>query len=343
MKTKKSLILNLKPSNMKRLVLLCIAALWSLSAVGQNPFAEYGYTPKIATLSKGQFNEFHDQDTVVQIGSVLYNTRSKQIVAFVETDTVYSEATLQPDLVSRWISPDPLADHPTQVGLSPYHYAGNNPIVWTDPDGRCPWCVAWLIVEVGLAIYDAYDAGSTIIDPNASTGEKIAAGGGFLAGTLLPGGGYGTGAKQTVKAVDKAMDANKALNAADNVVDFAKMTFKKEADGSWSKNAYRDNLKKATGKVGDGFDAHHTLPKAKEFSDFFKKAGLDVNDPANMVWRKAGDHSKTKEGAAKSAQALEMWKTFMADNPNAKKDLILKQKDIIEKKVWGNLGDTPTK
>jgi hypothetical protein len=33
----------------------------------------------------------------------------------------------------------------------------------------------------------------------------------------------------------------------------------------------------------------------------------------------------------------------MADNPNAKKDLILKQKDIIEKKVWGNLGDTPTK
>ena len=203
MKTKKLLILNHKPSNMKRLVLLCIAALWTLSVAGQNPFAEYGYTPKIATLSKGQFNEFHDQDTVVQIGSVLYNTKSKQIIAFVETDTVYSEATLQPDIVSRWISPDPLADHPTQVGLTPYHYAGNNPIRWTDPDGRCPWCVVWLVVEVGLAVYDAYDAGSTIIDPNASTGEKIASGGGFLLGTILPGGGYGTGAKAVTKEVVK--------------------------------------------------------------------------------------------------------------------------------------------
>jgi len=134
MKTKKSLILNPKPSNMKRLVLLCIAALWTLSVAGQNPFAEYGYTPKIATLSKGQFNEFHDQDTVVQIGSVLYNTRSKEIVAFVETDTVYSEATLQPDIVSRWISPDPLADK--YMSHSPYNFVLNNPVIYIDPDGR---------------------------------------------------------------------------------------------------------------------------------------------------------------------------------------------------------------
>jgi RHS repeat-associated protein len=189
---------------MKKLLLLSIVLLSFISTKAQNPFAEYGYTPKIATLSKGQFNEFHDQDTVVQIGSVLYNTKSKQIVAFVETDTVYSEATLEADIVSRWISPDPLADHPNQVDQSPYQYAWNNPVYWTDPDGRCPWCVVWLVVEVGLAIYDAYDAGSTIIDPSASTGEKVAAGGGFLLGTVLPGGGYGTGAKAVTKEVVEA-------------------------------------------------------------------------------------------------------------------------------------------
>jgi A nuclease family of the HNH/ENDO VII superfamily with conserved AHH len=162
---------------------------------------------------------------------------------------------------------------------------------------------------------------------------------------LLPGGGYGTATKQTVKAVDKVMDANKVMNKMDNVVDFAKMTFKKEGDGSWSKSAYRDNLKKATGKAADGFDAHHTLPKSGEFADFFKKHGMDVNDPANMVWRKAGDHSKTAEGAAKSRQATGMWRDFMDANRNNKsltQKQILEQRSTIEKKVWGNLGDTPS-
>lgn len=189
---------------MKKLFLLSIAILSILTLKAQNPFAEYGYTPKIATLSRGQFNEFHDQDTIVQIGSVLYNTKSKQIVAFVETDTVYSEATLQPDIVSRWISSDPLADHPNQVGQSPYQYAWNNPVYWTDPDGRCPWCVVWAVVEVGLAVYDAYETGATIIDPNASMTDKVLSAGGFALGVILPGGGYGSGAKAVGKEVVEA-------------------------------------------------------------------------------------------------------------------------------------------
>ena len=198
---------------MRKLLLILVVLLSFVTAKAQNPFAEYGYTPKIATLSQGQYNEFFDNDTLVQIGSVLYNTKSKQIVAFIEADTLYSEATLEPDIVSRWISPDPLADHPTQIGLTPYHYAGNNPIYWTDPDGRCPWCLVWAAVEIGLAVYDAYETGATIIDPNASTGQKLAAAGGFALGAIMPGGGYSKGAKETVKAVDKVMDAKKAVNS----------------------------------------------------------------------------------------------------------------------------------
>lgn len=227
MKTKKYLILAPNQNNMKNLFLI-IAFLLGITGIKAqtNPFEELGYTPRFATLSKGQFNEFHDNDTIVQIGSVLLNTKTKQIVAFVQQDTVYSEATLQPDIVSRWISPDPLADHPNQVDKSPYQYAWNNPVYWTDPDGRCPWCVVWAVVEVGLAVYDAYETGATIIDPKASTGEKIAAAGGFVLGAILPGGGYGTAGKQTVKTVDKVMDAGKVMDKAND----AKKATSKGAD-----------------------------------------------------------------------------------------------------------------
>lgn len=199
MKTK--ILITLHPNNMKKIFFL-IAFIFGafLLNAQDNPFEELGYKPKIATLSKGQFVESFDNDTIVNIGSVMFNTKSKQIVAFVKKDTLYSEATLEPDIVSRWMSPDPLADHPTQVGLTPYHFAGNNPVYWNDPDGRCPWCVAWAVFEIGMAVYDAYDAYQTINDENLTTGQKTAIVGTTVASSIfLPGGGYGTAAKKVTK------------------------------------------------------------------------------------------------------------------------------------------------
>ena len=39
----------------------------------------------------------------------------------------------------RW-NVDPLADHPNQIGMSPYGAFWGNPLVWSDPSGACPEC-----------------------------------------------------------------------------------------------------------------------------------------------------------------------------------------------------------
>jgi len=102
-------------------------------AIG-NPFEKYGVYPKIATLSKGKYLEFHDKDSIVVIGSIKYNTKQKRIVELLEIDL--SEPDAQPigDTRGRWISPDPLSEQYTS--WSPYHYVYNNPISNIDPDGR---------------------------------------------------------------------------------------------------------------------------------------------------------------------------------------------------------------
>lgn len=100
----------------------------------QNPFESIGKTAKVLTLSNGKYQEIFPNDTLVPIGSVMYNTITGKVVAFLTRDTMYAEYNLEPELVSRWLSPDPLgAKHPE---LSPYTFVNNNPIIYVDPDGQ---------------------------------------------------------------------------------------------------------------------------------------------------------------------------------------------------------------
>lgn len=101
-----------------------------------NPFKEFGYTPKIATLSKGKYLEFHDLDSIVKIGSFTFHVKEKAINGYSQEEIKYSEATLRPEIVSRWFSPDPLSDE--FPSWSPYNFTMNNPIRFIDPDGRAP-------------------------------------------------------------------------------------------------------------------------------------------------------------------------------------------------------------
>ena len=74
---------------------------------------------------------------------------------------------------ARWFSIDPLADHPNQIGMSPYSAFWNNPLRYTDPDGRCPDCpgengeIGMMIGAVVMSVKNsimtlAYNAGDAL-------------------------------------------------------------------------------------------------------------------------------------------------------------------------------------
>jgi hypothetical protein len=123
---------------MRKLSVLIIALTCGFTALAQQqPFLKYGYKVKIATLSNGKYIEHFDQDTIVQIGTVMLNRRNGKLVSFVKSDTTFGEYSLQPELISRWMSPDPLAHE--FYNQSPYNFSLNNPILFVDPDGAYPW------------------------------------------------------------------------------------------------------------------------------------------------------------------------------------------------------------
>ncbi|MEM8997876.1 MAG: RHS repeat-associated core domain-containing protein [Acidobacteriota bacterium] len=107
--------------------------------------------------------------------------------------------------VGRWTAPDPIG---FAGGWNHYSYAQQSPIVFVDPDGQIPLLVALLAAfEAGATAWDVFDAGSTLIDPCASGGDKLSSAGGLLAGALLPGGGYASGAKAGRRLIGPAGDA----------------------------------------------------------------------------------------------------------------------------------------
>lgn len=99
-----------------------------------NPFKQFGYKAKVATLSKGKYLEVHDLDSIVTIGSVRFHVEKMKIVGIVVPDSTDREfARPIGDIASRWLSPDPLAEE--YPDWTPYRYGFNNPIRYNDPTG----------------------------------------------------------------------------------------------------------------------------------------------------------------------------------------------------------------
>lgn len=117
---------------MKKILLSLYVLSISIIAHSQNenPFARFGYNVLAATSSKGEFAEFHDQTDIVEIGFVLLNRHTNEIVKVLDKD----ETTIDISSATAAMSIDPLCEK--YYWISPYAYCANNPINAIDPDGR---------------------------------------------------------------------------------------------------------------------------------------------------------------------------------------------------------------
>ena len=113
-------------------IILVIAACLKLQAQHSegNPFARLGYKADVHTF--GEKEEFHDLEEIVEIGEVLFNTKTNKVVGFVEDADSLIE--LKPELQS--MSIDPLCEK--YYSISPYVYCMNNPVRFIDPTGLAP-------------------------------------------------------------------------------------------------------------------------------------------------------------------------------------------------------------
>lgn len=114
---------------MKIIYIFVFSVICTMISIAQNPFSKFGYNIPTVTSSKGEYEEFHDLSDIVEIGSVKYNVRTKEIVGFLDKHELEAEVSV----LTTAMSIDPHCEK--YYWISPYAYCLNNPIKLTDPTG----------------------------------------------------------------------------------------------------------------------------------------------------------------------------------------------------------------
>jgi RHS repeat-associated protein len=150
-----------------------------------------------------------------------------------ETGLYYYGARYYDPRTSVWQSTDPILEKYLPSGedksklpgmggvynslnLALYSYSHQNPVKFTDPDGKAVILIPiiWGAVEVGLAGYDIYNVINTWRNPNASWSEAIGVTVGAIASIFAPGGGYSAAGKTVDGAVDAARAGSRVARPA---------------------------------------------------------------------------------------------------------------------------------
>ena len=95
-----------------------------------NPFASIKAKQRYATLSKGLFDEMHEDVDTIQYYHALLNTKTKKIIKLLPIE---KSDDYKVDPVVFAMSVDPMADK--YPNISPYAYCAWNPIMYVDPNG----------------------------------------------------------------------------------------------------------------------------------------------------------------------------------------------------------------
>lgn len=218
-----------------------------------NPFRDMDIRVPVVSMSDGRFDEVHDEDTLVRIGSVIYNRFTQRIEGLISSDSLARELGAEPDVASRFTTIDPEADEmPDQ---SPYSYAKNNPLRYVDPDGRFPIDI---IADAAFILYDIGD-----IAYSAATGQGVSntqwqALGADVVGAVIP---YATGLGAAVragKAADRILETGRTVGRTASRVN-------ERANGS-NKSDDAQKLERRAAK----------LNKDDRAGEDFTKAGKDV-------------------------------------------------------------------
>ena len=96
-----------------------------------NPFASIKAKQRYATLSKGLFDEMHEDVDTIQYYHALLNTKTNKIIKLLPVET---SDDYKVDPVVFAMSVDPMADK--YPNISPYAYCAWNPVMMVDPNGQ---------------------------------------------------------------------------------------------------------------------------------------------------------------------------------------------------------------